>query len=721
MKNFKYILILIFILNNSCIDSNLDEFNNWSEYLGDKARTHYSSLNQINTSNVGDLEISWIYNSGDLEKDQKTQIQCSPIVVNGILYGTNPKIKLFAIDGKTGKELWKFNPDDKVAPGWGVNRGVIHWDDNQDGRIIYTSGKYIYAVDALSGEIEESFGENGKVDLRKNLDRNYETLVAISNTPGVVYKDILIQGTRVHEGPGASPGHIRAYNLNNGELIWKFNTIPQPGEYGYETWPEDAWKYIGGANSWSGMTLDEETGIVYIPTGSASYDFYGGNRIGKNLFANTLLALNAKTGERIWHFQFVHHDLWDRDLPAPPNLITIKKDGKKIKAVAQITKSGHIFVFDRLTGDHIFPVEEFPFPKSELEGEVAWPTQPIPTKIPPFARQKFSKDLINDMFPNSLALLAWSPLDKHKTSSETIEQVWSRLNTEGQYQPPSEKIETVTFPGLDGGGEWGGAGFDPITGWLYVNSNEMPWISKANKIEKIRTDNVKKFGKSIYLQQCARCHGAELGGMGVIPGLENLDKKYSNAQLLSVIKKGKGSMMPLPHLNIAQIDAITAYLLNDDKIEIDKSLFNDLDPNALPYSISFYGRFMTEDGYPAVKPPWGTLNAYDLNKGDLIWQVPLGEYDDLTKKGFPKTGTENYGGPIVTDGGLIFIGATNDEYFRAFNKKTGDEIWRKKLPAGGYATPITYEIEGKQYIVIACGGGKMGTKSGDSYVAFSLK
>ena len=398
MKNFKYILILIFTLNNSCIDSNLDEFNNWSEYLGDKARTHYSSLNQINTSNVSDLEISWIYNSGDLEKDQKTQIQCSPIVVNGILYGTNPKIKLFAIDGKTGKELWKFNPDDKVAPGWGVNRGVIHWDDNQDGRIIYTSGKYIYAVDALSGEIEESFGENGKVDLRKNLDRNYETLVAISNTPGVVYKNILIQGTRVHEGPGASPGHIRAYDLNNGELIWKFNTIPQPGEYGYETWPEDAWKYIGGANSWSGMTLDDETGIVYIPTGSASYDFYGGNRIGENLFANTLLALNAKTGERIWHFQFVHHDLWDRDLPAPPNLITIKKDGEKIKAVAQITKSGHIFVFDRLTGDHIFPVEEFPFPKSELEGEVAWPTQPLPTKIPPFARQKFSKDLINDIF-----------------------------------------------------------------------------------------------------------------------------------------------------------------------------------------------------------------------------------------------------------------------------------------------------------------------------------
>ena len=719
-KTLLFIKIHILFFSCSHISNNDESYKKWDEYLGDKGRSHYSSLSEINLKNVNSLKVAWTYNSGDADIDNKSQIQCSPIVIDSILYGTNPKIKLFALNAGTGEEIWQFDPDDKVAPGWGVNRGVLYWDDNENGRIIYTSGKYIYAVDAINGEIEKTFGENGKIDLRKNLGRPFETLIAISNTPGVIFKNVLIQGTRVHEGPGASPGHIRAYDLKTGDLIWRFNTIPEPGEFGYETWPKEAWKYIGGANSWSGMTLDEDNGIVYIPTGSASYDFYGGNRKGENLFANSLLALDVLTGERKWHFQFVHHDLWDRDLPAPPNLVEVNKDGKKIMAVAQITKSGHVFVFDRFTGEHIFPVEEFPFPKSDLEGEEAWPTQPLPTKIPPFARQKFTKELINDMFPNSMALLAWSPLDKHKKSNETVEEVWKRLNTEGQFQPPSDKIETVTFPGLDGGGEWGGAGYDPKTGWLYVNSNEMPWISKANKVEKYEGENVKKFGKSIYLQQCARCHGAGLDGMGTIPGLKNIEMKYNTLELSSVITKGKGSMMPLPHLNISQINAISAYLLNDDNIEIDKSSFNDLDPNALPYSISFYGRFMDENGYPAVKPPWGTLNAIDLNKGELLWQVPLGEYDELTKKGFAKTGTENYGGPIVTAGGIIFIGATNDEYFRAFNKESGEEIWRYKLPAGGYATPITYQLNGKQYIVIACGGGKMGTKSGDSYVAFAL-
>ncbi len=714
-------LLTIFLLFGcESIHKETVDFINWSEYLGDKSRSHYSSLNQINISNVKNIKKAWSYSSGDVGKNNRTQIQCSPIVIDTILYGTNPQLKLFAINAKTGKELWKFNPDDKVSPGWGVNRGVIYWDDNENGRILYTSGKYIYSIDAKSGKIESSFGENGKIDLRKNLGRPYETIVAISNTPGVIFNGILIQGTRVHEGPGGSPGHIRAYDLRTGELVWRFNTIPNPGEFGYDTWPKDAWKYIGGANSWSGMTLDEESGIVYIPTGSASYDFYGGNRKGKNLFANCLIALDAKSGKRIWHYQFVHHDLWDRDIPAPPNLVEINKEGKVIKAIVQITKSGHVFVFNRKNGQHIFPVKEFPFPKSELIGEEAWPTQPLPTKIPPFARQKFTKDLINDMFPNSKALLAWSPLQKDKVSDKTVEEVWLTLNSLGQFQPPSDKIATITFPGLDGGGEWGGAGYDPESGMLYINSNEMPWVSKAFKLDKIKDKNVQKFGKSIYLQQCSRCHGPELQGISNLPDLKNLKNRFNQKELASIIKKGKGSMMPLPHLNKSQINAISSYLLDDETIEIDQSSFNDLDPNALPYSIKYYGRFMDEYGYPAIKPPWGTLNAIDLNKGELAWSVPLGEYDSLTKKGFPKTGTENYGGPIVTSGGLIFIGATNDEYFRAFNKKNGEELWKTKLPAGGYATPITYQIDDKQFVVIACGGGKMGTKSGDSYIAYSL-
>ena len=734
MKRITFFLafILLFSCSKNFDRKELNTLNQntekWNEYMGDKARTHYSSLNQINKSNVKTLTKVWEYKSGNLNGKNTTQIQCSPIVIDSILYGTNPITKLFAINAKTGKELWKFDHGQDVGPGWwGVNRGLIYWDDKSDGRIIYTSGSYIYAVDALTGDIENTFGENGKIDLRKNLGRPFESLSVVANTPGVVFKNILIQGTRVHEGPGASPGHIRAYDLVTGSLVWRFNTIPQPGEYGYDTWPKDAYKYVGGANSWAGMTLDEETGIVYIPTGSASYDFWGGNRKGKNLFANSLIALDAKDGSRLWHFQFVHHDLWDRDLPAPPNLVTINKDGRYIKAVAQVTKSGHVFVFDRKTGEHIFPVEEFPFPLSELEDEESWPTQPLPTKIPPFARQEFTKDMINDMFPNSKALLAWTPNQKEKVSNKTIKEVWETLNSQGQFHPHSETKRSITFPGLDGGAEWGGAAFDPNSGWLYVNSNEMAWVSIANKYDnpkewewQLKKDPIKSYGKSIYSQQCSRCHGAELDGMSNIPGLKNLKNKFNKLELSLIIKKGKGSMMPMPQLSETQIKAMTAFLLDDDSIDLDLNSFRELDPNIVPYSIDYFGRFMDENGYPAVKPPWGTLNAIDLNKGEIVWQVPLGEYEELTNQGFAKTGTENYGGPILTDGGLIFIGATNDEYFRAFDKKTGEEIWKTKLPAGGYATPITYQIDGKQYVVIACGGGKMGTKSGDSYIAFAL-
>ncbi len=723
MRKSSYLLILLTFINCRSIEVE-NNFESWNEYLGDKSRSHYSSLDQVNTKNVTGLKKIWEYKSGGiLNSKNTTQIQCSPIVVDTILYGTNPLTKLFAINAITGKKIWEFDHGENSGPGWwGVNRGLIHWDDKQDGRIVYTSGSYIYAIDALTGKIEETFGENGKIDLRKNLGRPYKEMIVIANTPGVVYNDILIQGSRVHEGPGASPGHIRAYDLNTGKMVWRFNTIPHPGEYGYETWPKDAWKHMGGANSWAGITLDESTGIAYIPTGSASYDFWGGNRLGKNLFANCLIALNAKNGERIWHFQFIHHDLWDRDLPAPPNLVEINRNGNDIKAVTQVTKSGHLFVFDRLTGDPIYPIEEIPVNFSDLDGEKSWPTQPLPTHIPPFARQEFSKDLINDMFPTARAMLAWTPNQKDKILEKTVKEVWETLNSKGQFIPHSEKIKSVTFPGLDGGAEWGGAAYDPNNNWLYVNSNEMPWVSIAKKVN-LSSDNgnkIRDYGKVIYNQQCSRCHGADLNGMSNIPGLKNLKDRYNTISLASIISKGKGGMMPMPQISKTQIDLLASYLLEDYNIKVDIASLQEIDPNFSPYSVNYFGRFMDENGYPAIKPPWGTLNAIDLNVGEIVWQVPLGEYDELTKLGFPKTGTENYGGPIVTSGGLIFIGATNDEYFRAYDKITGKELWKSKLPAGGYATPITYELDGKQYIVIACGGGKMGTKSGDSYVAYSL-
>lgn len=665
-----------------------NEYTEWDQYLGDKARTHYSSLNNIDTSNVHLLQVAWTYSSGNADPQNRSQIQCSPIAVNGILYGTNPVLHLFALDASTGKEIWKFIPDSQTGNHWfGVNRGVTYWDDGQDGRIIYASGNYLYAVDALTGQLEESFGQSGKVDLREGLGRPAEEQSVVANTPGVIYNNLLIQGTRVHEGPGASPGHIRAYNLNTGNIEWTFHTIPQPGEFGYDTWPEDAWKNAGGANSWAGMALDEEAGMVYIPTGSASFDFYGGNRHGANLFANCLLALNAKTGKRVWHFQFVHHDLWDRDLPAPPNLVNLGK----IKAVAQVTKSGHVFLFDRLTGEPLFPIEEIAAPSSDLEDEKAWPTQPLPTKIPPFARQHFPRDQIYDLFNSGIA------------------QIYDSLRSEGGYLPPSEQ-GNIFFPGFDGGAEWGGAGVDPNKGILYVNSNEMPWIFKMRKNETMQ------IGKQLADIHCSRCHGGGLQGLNGIPALTDVHTRFQKEELREVVIKGKGAMQGLPHLSAEEVDAITAYLMKDTTTVV----VADNQRNMLKYSMSRFERFVDQRGYPAIQPPWGTLNAIDLHKGEILWQVPLGEFKELTDMGIGKTGTENYGGPVITAGHLIFIAATKDQKIRAFHKDTGEELWVHDLPAGGYATPITYHKDGKQYLVIACGGGKMGTPSGDQYVAFTL-
>ena len=466
-RSLKLIIPLFLISCNFTED--ITNYEKWDEYLGDKSRTHYSSLDQINKKNVQKLRKVWEYNSGGiLNPKNTTQIQCSPIVIDSILYGTNPLTKLFAINAKTGKEIWQFDHGQDAGPGWwGVNRGLIYWDDNKDGRIIYTSGSNIFAVDALTGKIEETFGEKGRVDLRKNLDRPYQEMIVIANTPGVVHENLLIQGSRVHEGPGASPGHIRAYDLNTGDMVWRFNTIPHPGEYGYDTWPKNAWKHMGGANSWAGMTLDEETGIVFIPTGSASYDFWGGNREGENLFANSLIALNAKTGDRIWHFQFVHHDLWDRDLPAPPNLVTVNHNGTTIDAVSQTTKSGHVFLFNRDTGEPLFPIEERAVGKSDLIDEETWPTQPFPLKPPPFARQHFTEELITDISPEA---------------HEYVKAIWSTTRTGKQFIPPSTQ-GTMYFPGFDGGAEWGGASFDPTTNILYVNSNEMPWIQHMVELD----------------------------------------------------------------------------------------------------------------------------------------------------------------------------------------------------------------------------------------------
>lgn len=678
------------------------EYREWRHFGGDPTNSQYSSLTQINKENVDQLEVAWTYHTGDHNTEGSSQIQFNPIIVDGVLYGASPKLKLFALDAATGTHLWTFDPyaDDDEPPVFGVSRGVAYWEDGADKRILFGAGHQLYAIDATTGMPIATFGNNGFVDLQENLDHDMTGLFWAMNTPGIVYKDLYIVGGRVAEEQPSAPGHIRAYNIRTGERAWIFHTIPHPGEYGYETWPEDAWQRIGGANAWSGFSLDQERGIVFIPTGSAAFDFWGGNRHGENLFANSILALDANTGERIWHFQTVKHDIWDRDLPAAPNLLTVEQDGQQIDAVAQITKSGHVFVLDRETGESLFSLEEKPYPASDLEGEQAWPTQILPTKPAPFARQQLLAGDVSNISPETTA---------------AIRDSLSKIRSGGQFVPPSEQ-GTVIYPGFDGGGEWGGAAHDPNTGILYVNSNEMPWVQQMRKIDFDVEKGAFSAGQQLYFYNCANCHGFEGEGATGFPALTDLATRKTRDEVRQQIRSGGNRMPGFTYLKQEEVDALVAYLYNDPQPEI-----ADVSPDvAIKYNHMGYNRFLDADGYPAVKPPWGTLNAIDLNTGEFLWQVPLGEYPELTARGVPKTGTENYGGPVVTASGLLFIGASKDEHFRVFDRDTGTELWKTQLPAGGYATPATYEINGKQYIVIAAGGGKMGTKAGDAYVAFAL-
>jgi quinoprotein glucose dehydrogenase len=681
----------------------------WSTHGGDAAHRQYSDLAQITRDNVRQLRVAWTYRTGDA-RDGRTQIQCNPIVVDGTLYGTSPELKLFALDAASGREKWVFDPfaGDKSGPtGAGVNRGVVYWDANRgrEARILYSASHRLHAIDARTGRPIEAFGNNGWVDLHDGLGRDVSRLTVRATTPGAIYKDLLILGSSVGEGPAPSaPGHIRAYDVRTGRIRWMFRTIPQPGEFGYETWPKDAWTRVGGANAWSGISVDVERGLVFVPTGSAAFDFWGGNRHGANLFANCLLALRAATGERVWHFQFVHHDVWDRDLPAAPVLVTVSHAGRRVDAVAQVTKTGHVFLFDRERGDPLFPIEERPIPDTDVEGEKVWATQPAPLKPPPFTRQRFTEVDVTNISPDAAASVRARLLAARHGHT---------------FMPPSEQ-GTVIYPGFDGGGEWGGSAFDPETGRLYVNGNEMAWILRLVNLKK-RHGKTGTLGQRTYQIYCGTCHGEDREGdpQKAVPRLTDVESRHSRASVLEIVERGRGVMPPVAMIAPPEREALIAFLFNDAAPPRQNPSEDDPADDVL-FTHTGYNRFLDPQGYPAVKPPWGTLNAIDLNRGDIAWQVPLGEYAELTARGIPRTGTENYGGPIVTAGGLVFIGATRDEKLRAFDKRTGELLWETALPAGGFATPSTYSLGGKQYVVIAAGGGKMGRKSGDSYVAFAL-
>ncbi|MEJ2583594.1 MAG: pyrroloquinoline quinone-dependent dehydrogenase [Robiginitalea sp.] len=611
-------------------------YKSWAHYLGDPGRTHYSTLGAFTPENVGELSVAWEHELPDYG-----QMQMNPIVVDSLLYGVSAALRAFALDARTGERVWMFGDSLKVYHS--TSRGVAYWQAGDDKRILYTLGSDLWCLNALTGEPIPSFGTEGRIDLRATMPEAARNKFVISNTPGTIFKDLIVMPLRVAESVGAAPGNIMAFNVRTGELEWVFHTIPYPAEVGYGSW-ENPGTYlneqVGAANNWAGMTLDPEREILYVPTGSAAPDFYGGIRKGMNLFSDCLLALDANTGKRLWHFQFVHHDLWDRDPPAPPNLLDVMHNGEKTPAVAQVTKQGYVFVFNRETGEPLFEIREEKVPASSLFGEQAWPFQPKPVKPRPFARQ--SQDLTPD------------DLSPYAPPEDSLLQRFQKLDKR-RFAPPGLN-PVLLLPGFDGGAEWGGAGADPDQGILYVNSNEMPWI--------------------LQMRETPDFEGDESPGEGSLgaPG-QTSDKQEVTSPAAAV----------------------------------------------LPYQFMGYTKFLDSNGHPAISPPWGTLHAIDLNSGDYLWSVPLGDTPELKTAGSLPTGTENYGGPVVTENGLLFIAATKDGYFRAFDRNTGSLLWEYRLPAPAFATPALYDIGGKQYIALACGGEKLGTEKGNKIIAFSLE
>ena len=681
----------------------------WRVTGGEPGQTRFSPLDQITRDNVKKLRVAWTYHAGDASPQNRSEIQATPIVVRGVLYSTSPSLNLLALRAATGQLLWRFDPfAGQSRREAHVNRGVAYWESGTDQRLFYTAGRRIWCVNAATGRPVASFGTNGSIHLASGIDRDVSKTQLVATSPGVVYGDLLIQGSRVSEGEGAAPGDVRAFDVRTGALRWIFHTIPRAGEAGAETWADSVRPRAGGANSWPGMSVDPVRGIVFVPTGSASPDFYGGERIGQNLYANSLIALDAMTGRRIWHFQTVHHDVWDRDLPAVPNLVTVMRDGQPVDAVAQITKSGFVFLFDRATGRPLFPIEERAAPKSDLAGEQTWATQPIPTKPAPFARQRMTEADVTTLTP---------------AAHDSALARFHRLRHDELFTPPSRE-GTVVLPGFDGGGEWGGAAFDRTSGLLYVNASDVPWIAAMRERVTPKQSAAPQTGGQLYLANCASCHRADRKGDGArTPSLVDVTTRRTAADIKQVLERGKGFMPAFPTLTEAQKDAIIAYL--GGRIVVAAPARTD-DPRpadgAAPSRFQFLGyeRWRDAEGYPAIKPPWGTLSAIDLNTGEYRWRITLGEHAALKARGVAPTGTEMYGGPIVTAGGLVFIAATMDAKFRAFDKSTGKLLWETQLPASGYPTPSTFRVNGKQYVVIAAGGGKLGTPSGDSYVAFAL-
>lgn len=684
-----------------CSSNPLPHRSDWPVYGGQAEGDHYSSLTQINRGNVHLLKEAWRFDPAE-----EGGLETNPIIIGRTLYAYTASQKVIALDAATGKLLWKF---DSGVYSTQPARGVAYWSDGHHGRILAGVMNYLYALDAETGKPIPSFGEQGRIDLRKGLREDYLSQSIALTSPGIVYQDLIIVGGRNPETYPAPPGDIRAFDVRAGSLRWTFHTIPHPGEFGYETWPPDAWKTAGAANNWAGMALDERRGIVYVPTGSAVFDFYGADRAGSDLFADTLLALDAKTGKRLWHFQGVHHDVWDRDFPSPPALLAVRHNGSCVDAIAQTTKQGYLYVFDRTDGKALFPIEERPYPPSDVPGEVTSPTQPAPIVPAPFTRQVLTQDLLTTRTPEA---------------HEKAMKEFATFRSGGQFIPIGLNQETVVFPCFLGGAEWGGPAVDPKRGVIYVNANEAACVLGLTENRPTAST-----GERIYHNQCSLCHGKDLAGTpGLYPSLVDVGKRLTPQQIEDKVAQGGGRMPSFPNLRDAHLHALVQFLTKgaekNEQDPDDGAIYSAAaDGASMRYEVTGSRDFVDADGYPAITPPWGTLNAIDLNTGRYLWKIPLGEYPELAAKGITHTGSENYGGPIITAGDLLFIGATAyDKKFRAFDSRTGKLLWETVLPFAGTATPATYMVDGKQYVVIASGGTQFTKgKTGSTYIAFRLR
>jgi quinoprotein glucose dehydrogenase len=672
----------------------------------EQAGDHYYALEQIKPANVAGLQVAWTYETGP------GGLQTTPLFRDGRLYVVTPNQQVAALDPETGKEIWKY---DIAVPGQQPVRGLSYWQDGTKHRLFSALGSKLIAIDSDSGKPIAGFGKDGAVDLREDLGRDPATMATFLTSPGAVFGDLIIVGFRTSETRPAAPGTIRAYDVRTGQLRWSFNTIPRPGEAGHESWPEDAWKNAGGANAWAGMALDARRGIVYVPTGSAVDDFYGADRKGDNLYANTLLALDARTGKRLWHFQAVHHDIWDRDLSSPPALVTVTRNGRRIDAVVQPSKQGFLYVLDRVTGKPLFPIEERPVAASDMPGEAASPTQPFVTIPAPFARQRLTADMLTQRTP---------------AVHEAAVRAFAKMRSEGPFSPLTTRAPTVVFPGFDGGGEWGGPAVDRRHGILFINSNDVAWTGQlaARAVAPADATAAPARGAGLYQDQCSACHGEDRkGSPPAFPALADVGKRLPAPKIDAIIQQGRGRMPGFPQIAASDRAAIIAYLLGEQEPNSGAERREVAAPASAKqassrYYLTGYRKFVDADGYPAVAPPWGTLNAIDLNTGKYLWKIPFGEYPELAAHNAQPTGSENYGGPLVTSTGLLFIGATiYDRKFRAFDSRTGHILWQTVLPYAGVATPTTFLANGRQFIVIATSNQRNPkARQGSAYVAFAL-